>query len=99
MTTFADIDRDAPDMPPHTCPAIDRAIGALRSLGKEIAYAVRHCEHDDTTSNLETIERMVDGIDLEPLRKQNEDLRNAADWWRSQAQLLCEDRAAARGGE
>lgn len=89
--TFHEIDRDAPDMPPHTCPAIDRAISALRSIGKEIAYAARHCEHDDTTSNLGTIERMVDDIDLEPLRRQNDELRGAADWWRSQAQSLCEE--------
>ena len=88
MTTFDEIDRDAPDMPPHTCPAIDRAIGALRSVGKEVAYAVRFCEHDDTTSQLKTIERMVDDIDLEPLRKQNEDLRDVADWRRPRAQAL-----------
>lgn len=76
-------------MPPHTCPAIDRAIVALRSIGKDLAYASRHCEHDDTTDAIEAIERAVDNIDLEPLRQQNEELRDCATWWRAQAEELC----------
>ena len=89
MSGFDSLDRDAPDLPGHTCPAIDRAISAIRSIGKELSYAARHCEHDDTTSIIEAIERTVDALDLEPLREQNTDLRDAADWWRARAQELC----------
>lgn len=89
MSEFNRLERMAPRMPGHTCPEIDLAIGQISSVTRDAARAARHCEHDDTASALEDIERDLSRIELEPLRTANAQLRENAEWWRTQAEELC----------
>lgn len=95
MSAFEDLQRHAPFMPGNTCPDIDALIAIVRSASRDCSRAARYCEHDVTTDELRSIERTLDSCDrpIEALRKQNEQLRAVAEYWREQAETLCTENA------
>lgn len=80
-------DEDTKPLPPHTCTLINKAQEQIEDAQTNARTAARASELDDAKSSADDVLRDLDEIDLEPIRKANSQLRDAAE----NAQCLIQD--------
>lgn len=85
--------RDAPPMPRHTCPYIDRVVGMLHEVDR-----IKPDRYDDASTLYDQVQRELDLAprELEALRKENAALRERAEWWEALADQVAAGLLAAK---
>lgn len=80
MTTFDNLDRDAPALPRETCPYINEVISTIDTSVRSIREEIEVLDALTGTRS-----------ELEKLRQMNAELRECADYWREAAQAQADE--------
>lgn len=78
-----DLVRSAGEIPPYTCPFIDKVIRSVSDAEKNASKNTRHCDEDELRERLSEIENMLWDTDrtMEVIRSHNDTLRGLGEFW------------------